>query len=202
MTYEPTKTWLSQLLDSGETDFLDGFIALLFEKAAAEPPFCALYARLINELRTAFPHFNKELNRIFTEFMGVFEDAAVEPDVTSVEYDAYIKIRERRRFRCGYAAFVGEVTRLGILTVDDLVNTVNKILEELSTNRVLEDKGQLCEEYAECLRTLMLNCEAELRVHPFLTPITDRVRTVQDRKGAPSLTNKARFAIMDITDVF
>ncbi len=198
LTYEPTKTWLSQLLDSGETDFLDGFIALLFEKAAAEPPFCALYARLINELRAAFPHLNKELLRIFAEFMNVFEDAAVEPDVTSVEYDAYVKIRERRRFRCGYAAFVGEVTHLGILTVDDLVTTINKLLEELTATCALNDKGQLCEEYAECLRTLMLNCETELRAHPFLTPITDRVRAVR----GPSLTNKSRFALMDITDVF
>lgn len=202
LTYDPTKTWLSQLLDSGETDFLDGFIALLFEKAAAEPPFCALYARLINELRAAFPHLNKELLRIFAEFMNVFEDAAIEPDVTSVEYDAYVKIRERRRFRCGYAAFVGEVTHLGILTVDDLVTTVNKLLEELASACVLEEKGQLCEEYSECLRTLMLNCETELRAHPFLTPITDRVRAVMERKGVPSITNKARFALMDIMDVF
>lgn len=199
-TYDATKTWLSQLLDSGEADFLTGFITLVFEKAAAEPLFCGDYARLINELRTAFPHLYTEVIRIFGEFMNIFEDAATEPDIGSAEYNAFVALRERRKLRCGYACFIGEVAGLGIITVEDVARTCNIVLDALMAAKVQSNKGQLCEEYAQCLKTMMLACEASLR--PIAAPLVERVKVAMDRTGSPSLTNMARFSLMDITDTF
>ena len=200
LTYDATKTWLSELLDSGETDFLTGFVTLVFEKAAAEPAFCATYARLINELRKPFPHLYTEVLRIFGEFMSVFADAATEPNAGTAEYDAFVALRERRKFRCGYAAFIGEVANLGILTMKEVVTTCNIVLDGLMSAKAMPDKGQLCEEYAECLRTMMMACEAGLK-HT-ADPLVARVQAAMDRTGSPSLTNKARFCLMDITDTF
>jgi hypothetical protein len=200
MTYEATKTWLSQLLDSGETDFLTDFITLVFEKAAAESSFCALYAKLLTELRADFPHLAVEMRSIFDHFMAIFAHAAEEPDVGSAEYADYLRLRERRKFRRGYSAFLGETARLGVLTADDILRTANIILDALMTARVTTDKGQLCEEYADCLSTLMKSCDALVR--PSVGPVIERVRTAMARDGAPSLTNKARFGLMDITDLF
>ncbi len=200
LTYDATKGWLSELLDSGETVFLTGFVTLVFEKAAAEPAFCATYARMINELRVDFPHLYTEVLRIFGEFIAVFEDAATEPDAGSAEYDAFVSLRERRKFRCGYASFIGEVASLGILTVDDVVRTCNIVLDGLVSAKTMPDKGQLCEEYADCLKTMMLACEDDIK--PVAAPLVDRVKVAMDRKDSPSLTNKARFGLMDITDVF
>jgi hypothetical protein len=199
-TYDATKTWLSELLDSGETDFLGGFVTLVFEKAAAEPVFCATYAKLINELRTAFPHLYTEVLRIFGEFMTIFEDAATEPDAGTAEYDAFVALRERRKLRRGYASFIGEVAGLGILTMDDVVRTCNVVLDGLMSAKAMPDKGQLCEEYAECLKTMMLACETSLK--PVAEPLMERVQVAMQRKDSPSLTNNARFALMAITDVF
>jgi hypothetical protein len=200
LTYEATKGWLSELLDSGETDFLTGFVTLVFEKAAAEPAFCATYARMINELRGSFPHLYTEVLRIFGEFMSVFADAATEPDAGTAEYDAFVAFRERRKFRCGYAAFIGEVAKLGILTMDDVVRTCGVVLDGLMSAKAMTDKGQLCEEYADCLKTMMLACEAGIK--SAADPLVARVKIAMDRTGSPSLTNKARFGLMDITDVF
>jgi hypothetical protein len=199
MTYDATKTWLSQLLDSGETNFLTGFITLVFEKAASEPAFCALYARLITELRADFPHLDSELHRLFDAFMTIFEEAD-EPDVGSAEYAAFLELRERRKFRRGYAAFISEVTRLGVLTPDALRRTCVIVLDGLYGAKGLEGKGLLCEEYAECLTTIMKNCTETLR--PVIGPLLPRIRDAMDRTGAPSMTNKARFALMDIVDLF
>ena len=200
MTYDATKAWLSQLLDSGETSFLTDFITLVFEKAAAEEPFCALYARLITELRAGFPHLETELRRIFGEFMGIFVEAAVEPDVSAEEYKAFLALRERRRYRRGYAAFVGEVAKLGVLSVDDVSRTCNVILDQLIAAKVQEGQGLLCEEYADCLTTLMKSCKALL--HPAVAPLLQRVKEAMIKAESPSLTNKARFALMDIADLF
>ena len=199
LTYDATKSWLSQLLDSGETDFLTDFVTLVFEKAAAEPPFCALYARLITELCAGFPHLVAELRRIFSEFMDIFLEAD-EPDVAAAEYKAFLALRERRRYRRGYAAFIGEVAKLRALSVEDVSRTCNIILDQLMTQKIQEEKGLICEEYADCLTTLMKSC-ADL-IRPTVEPLMVRVKAAMDRIGSPSLTNKARFALMDLSDMF
>jgi len=198
MTYDATKAWLSQLLDSGETGFLTDFITLVFEKAAAEEPFCALYARLITELSGGFPHLATELRRIFGEFMSVFVEAAEEPDVGAAEYKAFLALRARRSYRRGYAVFIGEVATRGSLTVADVVSTCNVILDGLMLAKAAVDKGLLCEEYADCLTSLMKSCKVLLR--PVSAPLLTRVAAAEVK--SPSLTNKARFALMDIRDMF
>ena len=191
MTYDATKGWLSQLLDSGQTDFLTDFITLVFEKAAAEEQFCALYARLITELCTEFAHLKTELQRIFGEFMRIFTEAAEEPDVAAAEYAVFVALRTRRRYRRGYAAFIGEIARLKILTVADITSTCAVILDGIMATKVQEGQGLLCEEYADCLTKLVKACAAGASV--------ERVKEAMVR--GPSLTNKARFALMDLLDI-
>jgi hypothetical protein len=200
LTYDTTKTWLGQLLDSGETDFLTDFITLVFEKAAAEPPFCAGYARLITELRASFPHINDDIRRIFDDFMTIFAEAAVEPDMGTAAYDAFVALRARAKFRRGYAAFLAEVAKRGVLTVGDIVRTCNIILDELMTAKVAEGKQHLCEEYADCLKMIMLGCPALLK--PVAAPLMERMTAAMDRTGSPSLTNNTRFSLMDIQDAY
>jgi len=197
MTYDATKAWLTQLLDSGETDFLKGFITLVFEKAAAEPPFCAVYARLLTELRQAFPHLDVELRRIFGEFQSIFVNVSTEPDVASSAYSTFVEQRERRKYRRGYAAFLGEITRLGVLNIEDIICTATVILDGLDVAKITEGAGLLTEEYADCLGSLINCCKDMIDgSHVLVT----RIRAAQTK--APSLTNKARFALMDISDLF
>ena len=195
VTYEGIKGWLCQLLDSGETDFLTEFITLVFEKAAAEQPFCRLYARLITELRESFPHLDTELKRIFTEFMTVFV-AVVPTDSSGSEYTAFLNLRERRKFRRGYSAFLNEIAALGALSPADVIKTCNIILDGLEIAKATEDSQLLCEEYADCLTTLMKGCAKK-----DVGATMERVRIIM----APpklSLSNKARFALMDLTELF
>jgi hypothetical protein len=62
------------------------------------------------------------------------------------------------------------------------------------------ETGMLCEEYADCLTTLMKSCKD--LIHPMVAPLIAKVREAMIKEGSLSLTNKARFALMDITDVF
>lgn len=199
-TYSTTKAWLGQLLDSGETDFLTDFITLVFEKAAAEPPFCPIYAQLLTELRAGFPHLGVELHRIFDQFLSVFDEARDEPAVGSAGYDEFVAQRERRKFRRGYAAFIGEVTTRGALGVSELDRLCELILTRLTATKMEEDKQMLCEEYADCLGSLIKTCVEQLR--PSSESLIAHVRVAMDRTGAVSLSNRARFSLMDIVDMF
>jgi len=193
LTYGATKGWLSQLLDSGETEFLSGFLTMVFEKAAAEPGLVETYVQLINELRAAFPHLNVELRRIFDGFLDVFTVAGAEPDLGSAGYDAFVALRSRQKFRRGYAAFLTHSARMGVFTTDDIGRTCDVILTALMAARQDAGQAQLCEEYAECLKTLMTVAR---------TPaLLDRVRAAADKKDAPAgLSNRARFALLDIVE--
>lgn len=198
VTYDAIKGWLVQLLDSGETDFLSGFIELVFEKAASEAPFTTLYARLLTELRAAFPHINVELRRIFEAFLSVFVEAAEEPDAASAAYAAYLTLRERRKFRRGYATFLAEIAKLGVLTGEDILNTCDVILKGLEAARVTEGQQQLCEEYADCLGSLLKGCTDLIRSTIGLT--LERITAAM--KPAPGLSKKAQFALMDLEEIF
>lgn len=200
MTYDTTKAWLGQLLDSGETDFLTDFITLVFEKAAAEPPYCALYAQLLTELRAGFPHLGVELNRIFDQFLTVFDGARDEPAVGSEGYDAFVAQRERRKFRRGYAGFIGEVTLRGALGASEVARTCDVILTQMIAAKKEEGNQLLCEEYADCLGSLMKTCKDQLQ--PGSGSLVARVREAMDRADAKSLSNRARFSLMDIVDLY
>jgi hypothetical protein len=198
MTYDSIKCWLSQLLDSGETNFLTDFINLVFEKAASEAAFCKLYAKLITELRESFPHLNVELLRIFDEYMSIFIEARDMPDVESADYKKFVKLRERRKFRRGYSMFLGEIVRLGVLQIENLISTCSLILDELQNCKKQEGQQLLCEEYADCLLTLIKSCSLPpSQVGVF----RERIANVMDKKDNVSLTNKARFGLMDIQDI-
>ena len=198
MTYDATKTWLCQLMSSGQTEFLTDFITLVFEKAAHEELHCATYAKLLTELCTAYPHLASELRRIFNEFMNIFKEAATEPDAGSSEYTAFVALRERRKARRGYAAFIGQIAKLGALSTPDILQTCDVILDGLTEAKATADKGSLCEEYADCLTALMKCCRDLIK--PSVAPVLTRVGLVKERGG--SLTNKARFALMDLVDLF
>jgi hypothetical protein len=199
-TYDATKAWLSQLLDSGETEFLQGFITLVFEKAAVEPGLTELYARLLTELRAAFPHIDVELRRIFAEFQEIFVAAAAEPDVGSEQYMAFVKARERRQYRKGYAAFIGDIAKQGALTADDVLGTCTLILDGMYAAKAEEGATGLVEEYADCMAVLLK--AARDAVGKRVAQVLPRIKMAQNRDGAPSMSAKARFALMDITDEF
>lgn len=200
MTYDTIKGWLCELLDSGETGFLSDFITLVFEKAAMEPPFCALYARLLTELRSSFPHLNTELSRLYREFIAIFEEVRDEPPVGSETYDAFVEQRGRRKYRRGYANFIGEIARLGAVAEDDLLKTCTIILAGLIAAKKEEGKQLLCEEYADCLTSMMKSGTSLLKPHgATLTPL---IREAMGRTESPSLTNKARFSMMDLVDIY
>lgn len=199
LTYDDIKGWLSRLLNNGETDFLTDFVTLVFEKAASEPTFCELFAKLITELRGAFPHLQVEQRRIFGEFMKVFEETRDVPDVASAEYKQFVAFRDRRKYRRGYSNFLGATAKLGGLEEADITRTCNVILDGLLAAKKEEGQQVLCEEYADCLSTLIRSAKDILKATG--PALVARVREAMDRTDAPSLSNKARFGLMDITDL-
>jgi hypothetical protein len=203
-TYEQTKVFMQQILSSDETAFLDELMKFIFQKASTESAFCALYARLVHELADEFPHFRVATRAIFRDYVGAFKDveAGVEPDPSSSDYAAFVVAQERKRARRGYSQFVAECVKLGEVETDAfgaLLTQIVAVIEEAHTN---SEKTLMCEEYIDCLANMCTSASAILCASTWSAALQTRIATLAAKKrgDAAGLSNKARYALMDLSD--
>ena len=203
-TYEPTKVFMQQILSSDETAFLDELMKFIFQKASTESAFCALYARLVHELADEFPHFRVATRAIFRDYVGAFKDveAGVEPDPSSSDYAAFVIAQERKRARRGYSQFVAECVKLGEVETDAfgaLLTQIVAVIEEAHAN---PEKTLMCEEYIDCLANMCTSASAILCAATWSAALQTRLAALAAKKrgDAAGLSNKARFALMDLSD--
>lgn len=203
-TYEPTKVFMQQILSSDETAFLDELMKFIFQKASTESAFCALYARLVHELADEFPHFRVVMRTIFRDYVGAFKDvdAGTEPDPSSSDYAAFVVAQERKRARRGYSQFVAECVKLGEVETDAfgaLLSQIVSVIEDAHTNA---EKTLMCEEYIDCLANMCTSASAIMCASTWSVALHERLAVLATKKrgDAAGLTNKARFALMDLVD--
>lgn len=198
-TFEATKAFMQQILDGDETDFLDEFMKFVFQKAATESTFCPLYARLLHELADEFGHLRTVMIRLFTDYTAIFTEVESAPDVGTEDYRAFVEAQERKKFRRGYSQFVAELVKLGEADKTAFLGLINQILCVLESSYSNPDRNLMCEEYVDCLTHMCYSASTLLRgdttIQPRVTALVKRPRS-----ETPGLTNKGRFALMDLLD--
>ena len=201
-TYEATKVFMQQILDSEETGFLDEFMKFVFSKAATESAFCSLYAKLLHELADEFTHLRTVMLALFRDYIEIFKEVEETPDVGSSDYINFVEAQERKKFRRGYSQFVAELVKLGEADVDDFATLIHTIVDVIEANNTNSSKTLLCEEYIDCLANLCNSAPAILSAAKWSESIRKRLDVLagKPRADVPGLTNKGRFALMDLVD--
>ena len=197
-TYDATKAFMKQILDSGETDFLDEFMRFVFGKAATEPAFCGLYARFLHELADEFPHLRTAMVSKFREYTRVFDEASKAPDVGTSDYKAFVEAQEQKKFRRGYSQFVAELAKIGEVSMEDFRLLVNRVVETIQVCYVKEENRSMCEEVVDCFLVMVRAGKVDW-MREYVETLRSITSTPKD--AAPGLSNKGRFAIMDILDL-
>jgi len=203
-TYEATKVFMQQILSSDNTEFLDEFMKFVFQKAATESSFCALYAKLLHELSTDFSHIRVVMNTIFRDYTSVFTEVDSSPDVGTEDYKAFVQAQERKKFRRGYSQFVAELVKLGEVDIDAFTELVQQIVTVLEGSCTSPDKTLVCEEYIDCLANMCHSAGNIISVASWADGIKGRLEKLSKIKNlrleAPGLTKKGQFALMDLVD--
>lgn len=201
-TYVPTKAFMQQILDSGETDFLEEFMNIVFQKAATEPNFCGVYAKLLHELGDEFQHLRIEMQNRFREYTAIFDEAEHTPDVGTGDYTKFVEAQERKKFRRGYSQFVAELAKYGEIDKKDFQSLVELIVKSIQTVYTIPDNTLLCEEYVDCLLKMCKASASILAKSDWIQACLITLEAIGSsvRSSAPGLSNKARFAILDILD--
>lgn len=201
-TYDATKVFMQQILDSTEIEFLDELMKFVFMKAATESAFCPLYARLLHELADEFTHIRTVMNKIFQDYTAIFTEVEGVPDVGTEDYKAFVEAQERKKWRRGYSQFVAELVKCGEADKDAFGTLIQKIVLVLETSHNNSEKTLLCEEYIDCLSNMCTSASSILSSSDWAPMIKERLNTLvkKPRSEIPGLTNKGRFALMHLVD--
>lgn len=203
--YNEIKEFLQEILGAGECDFLGDFMRLIFQKAAMEPTFCPLYAKLLFELSSQFPFLRTEMNRLYTAFLKIFEEVS---DVGTENMEAFIQKNKEKKYRLGYSQFLAELYQYDIIDKEELLSTLRIIFDQLMILSRSAEQTATVDEYADCvarmLNVLAANAESFSRIREairILAAPTVEILTVKSSER-PGLTNKTRFAMMDTARVY
>lgn len=200
--YDDIKDFLCQILDSGETDFLKHFMLLVFQKAAAEEFFCPLYAKLLSELSSKYTILLSEMATLYGEYIQIFEEI---DESSAADYNDFVKRTEQKKYRLGYSQFLAELIKHGTVNTDFFMKTVKTICKQLTQAAKKDECTRIVEEYADCLSRIMKAIQT--------STVTESISSIRKdicvdinvlepyTKKDPankSLSNKARFALLDI----
>jgi hypothetical protein len=201
-TYDATKTFMQQILDSDETEFLDEFMKFVFQKAATESTFCPLYAKLLHELADQFTHLRVVMHKLFRDYTAIFVEVETAPDVGTEDYKAFVEAQERKKFRRGYSQFVAELVKFGESDEEAFSILIQQIVSVLEASYASPAKTLVCEEYIDCLAHMCNSAPKILSGASWSVGVKNRLiqLTKHSRTDAPGFTNKGRFALMDLVD--
>jgi hypothetical protein len=206
--YDEVKAFLQQILDSDEKEFLRDFMTLVFKKAACEPTFCPLYARMISELSEQYTSLRQELESLYTRYLEVFEEVS---EQECKDYETFVQRNREKLHRLGYSQFLSELTSQGVLELAQLQVLFTTILQHIQTHSTgLEGKHVLVEEYVDCL--IRMTKAFQNTRKPVLVSLRTRLANVCEpiitdilsNKSSkfPGLSKKASFGLMDCLDGF
>jgi len=202
LTYNDTRDFIYQIMDSGETEFIKDFIEKVFAKATVEELYCALFAKLIAEIAHKYPVMYDEMKRYHSEFLKVFDDVQ-EGEASS---DKTIK---QRLYRLGYGQFISELASLNAIEKGQLLAMVEKVMEKIWILTAEESKVKTVEEFIDCLVRLTKSLSGKSPKFFEQVKSDIRVRILENATGLieksvgprPSLSSKARFGLMDLRDI-
>lgn len=202
--YDSVKSFLEQIMNSGELEFISEFMDLLFTKAGSEENYCELYSRLLSELTQKFPHLVTEIGTIYSNYISIFQEARDIPDQGTDDYKKFLDAQIRKKFRYGYSHFLAEIYNKGLLPVDAIEVTVKAILDSLSKIEKDETNTLLVEEYLASLYKIVstVNITKTAPYPPYIDNMIDALKKIIEKPKdvTTGYTMKARFKIMDIVD--
>lgn len=209
----------------GTTERLNGVISLVFEKAIDEPSFSVAYAQLCGKLCESIATLEADVSdkkafktTLISKCQNEFEKHVVnekaiadklapflakvnetdDPD-RKLEHQAILVEEEQklRRRSVGTVRFIGELYKIGMLTVKIMIGCIRTLIDKDS-----EDKLECS---CKLLTTIGAKLEASVATAGFKNELNESFRQMQaivDRK-IPNLkiSSRVRFMLQDVLDL-
>jgi hypothetical protein len=202
LTYNDTRDFIYQIMDSGETEFVKDFIEKVFTKAILEDLYCALFAKLIAEIAHKYPVIYEEMDKYHGEFLKIFDDVKEDTETD------YVVLVKQKQYRMGYGQFIAELAGLNALEKPQLITMVDKITDKIWILTAEENKTKTVEEFVDCLTRLTSGLRERSPgffrgvKEEILKVMAEKVQVLLSKKDSrPSLSKKAGFGLMDLKEI-
>lgn len=202
--YSEIKSFIQQVLDSDDKEFLKAFLLLVFKKAASEISYCPLYAKLLSELQKGYKSLHTEMMELYYKYIEIFKEVGDESS------DESIQQMHSKEYRLGYSQFLAELTSLQVLTLDDLMKIYDILIGQVQLLSEKKENHSVVEDCIECL--YRITTPFSTKENKQLTEMRDKIALTyrpllqelidNQKQKYPGLSKKAQFRIMDIQDFF
>ena len=202
-TYTATKESLREMLDGDEIEYLDEILAYIFQKAATESIYCALFAKLLHELSGEFPHFRIAMRKRFADYTAIFSEGVGTAEHDSEEYKRWLDLQEHKKFRRGYSQFVSELVKLGEADTEAFAKLLQESVRVLEASATNADKVHLCEEYSDCLKTMCESASALLSTAAWSADLVARIEVLAAHNVTakpPGFSTRGLVLLKNLTD--
>lgn len=179
----------------------------LFDIASNNRFYSKLYADLYAELIHKYSMMEEAFQQNYASFMKLFDK--IECGDADKNYDEFCKINKVNECRRAISLFFVNLTANGILSKDQLINTLHILLTQMHTliqqpgmqNEVNELSEVVSIIYSKELMNHVSSTECATVLIDGLT-ITETISKIATSKAKvyPSLSSKAKFKFMDIVD--
>jgi hypothetical protein len=191
------------MLDGDEIEYLDEVLAYIFQKAATESIYCALFAKLLHELSGEFPHFRIAMCKLFSDYTAIFSEGVETAEHDSEQYKRWLDIQERKKFRRGYSQFVSELVKLGEADTEAFARLLQDSIRVLEVSSTNPDKIHLCEEYSDCLQTMCESASALLSTAAWSADLVSRIVALASHdlsSKPPGFSTRGLIILKNLTD--
>jgi len=213
LTYNDTRDFIYQIMDSGETEFIKDFIKKVFAKATIEELYCGLFAKLIAEIAHKYPVMYEEMARYHGEFLHIFNDVQVAgggADTSQAGESEYADLVKKKQYRMGYGHFLSELAGQNALEKTQLFAMVTTVMDKIWEFSNEPEKTKTVEEFIDCIVRLTKSLRDRSPV--FFRSVKEELSRITLEKTTAlitppsavkyaSLSNKGRFGMMDYRDL-
>lgn len=213
--YDDIKTFIQQILDSDDKEFVKAFVNLVFNKASQEPAFCALFAKLLGDLTNTYASVQEEVMVLYESYMGIFDEVEERPDTTNMDQQTknnqLIQQTRDKTYRLGYSQFLSELTCLQVITIENLMKLFQKILDNIQKYGKEEEHMNLVDVYTECFLCMgkafkkkahdtLAEKRVSLRNH-YSKILSELINNCGEGKKYSGIGSRSMFALMDTLDI-
>ena len=213
--YDDIKTFIQQILDSDDKEFVKAFVNLVFNKASQEPAFCALFAKLLGDLTTTYASVKEEVMVLYERYMGIFDEVEDKTDTSQMDQESrnnqLIQQTRDKTYRLGYSQFLSELTCLQVITIENLMKLFQKILDNIQKYGISEENTNLVDVYTECFLCMAKAFKkkshdslAEKRVilrNKYSKILSELINNRGEGNKYSGIGSRSMFALMDTLDI-
>lgn len=213
--YDDIKTFIQQILDSDDKEFVKAFVNLVFNKASQEPAFCALFAKLLGDLTTTYTCVQEEVMVLYDRYMGIFDEVEEKADTEHLDQESrnnqLIQQTRDKTYRLGYSQFLSELTCLHVITIENLMKLFQKILDNIQKYGTKEENMNLMDVYTECFLCMVKafkkkthDALAEKRVilrKKYSNTLSELINNYGEGNKYSGIGSRSMFALMDTLDI-